>query len=105
LNQLPRQHNKMEEKKQRATRTIDLLKKERQVPAAVKENLKEFNRMKRAIRQALDEGPMTIPELAGKLGIDSADATYYVMSLRKYGLITVGEQDDMDEYFYYQLKK
>jgi predicted transcriptional regulator len=95
----------MEEKKQRATRTIDLVKKERQVPAAAKENLKQFNRMKRAIRQALDEGPMTIPELAGKLGIDTADATYYVMSLRKYGLITAGEQDDMDEYFYYQLKK
>jgi predicted transcriptional regulator len=95
----------MEEKKQRATRTIDLVKKERQVTAAVKDNLKGFNRMKRAIRQALEEGPMTIPELADKLGIDSADATYYVMSLRKYGIIAAGDQDDMDEYYYYQLKK
>jgi predicted transcriptional regulator len=95
----------MEEKKQRATRTIDLVKKERQVPAVVKDNLKQFNRMKRAIRQSLEEGPMTIPELADKLEIDRADATYYVMSLRKYGIIAVGDQDDMDEYFYYQLKK
>jgi len=61
--------------------------------------------MKRSIRQALEDGPMTIPELADKLGMDKADATYYVMSLRKYGLITAGEQDDMDEYFYYHLKK
>ncbi len=61
--------------------------------------------MKRAIRQALEDGPLTIPELAEKLDISKAEATYYLMSLRKYGLVTAGEQDDMDEYFYYQLKK
>jgi len=93
------------ENKRKTTPTLDLVKKERQVPVEVKENLKQFNRMKRAIRQALEEGPMTIPELADKLEIDKADVTYHLMSLRKYGLVTAGEQDDMDEYFYYQLKK
>jgi predicted transcriptional regulator len=94
----------MEEKK-KPLRTIDLLKKERQASAAARENLKQFNRMKRAIRKALEEGPKTIPELAEVLEISRRDATYYLMSLRKYGLVTTGEQDDMDEYFYYQLKK
>lgn len=93
------------EKKGRATPTLDLVKKERQVKAEVKENLKQYNRMKRAIRQALVEGPMTIPELADKLEIDRAEITYHLMSLRKYGAVTAGEQDDADEYFYYQLKK
>jgi predicted transcriptional regulator len=93
------------DKKQKAIRTVDQAKKERQVPAPVKENLKQFNRMKRAIRQALEEGPLTIPELAEKLNIEKDEATYYLMSMRKYGLVTAGEQDDMDEYFYYQLKK
>jgi len=93
------------EKKSSPVRTIDILKKERQVSAAVKEELKQFNRMKRTIRQALSEGPLTIPQLADKLSISRAEATYYVMSLRKYGLITAGEQDDMDEYFFYHLKK
>ena len=93
------------EKKDSPVRTIDVAKKERQVPAAVKEELKQFNRMKRSIRQALAEGPLTIPELAEKLGITKAEATYYLMSLRKYGLVTAGEQDDMDEYYVYQLKK
>ena len=93
------------EKKSKATRTLDLVKKEREVPAAVKENLKHFNRMKRTIRQALEGGPLTIPELADKLEIDRAEVTYHLMSLRKYGLVTAGEQDEMDEYFYYQLKK
>ena len=93
------------EKKDSPVRTIDIAKKERQVPAAVKEELKQFNRMKRSIRQALSEGPLTIPELADKLNITKAEATYYLMSLRKYGIVTAGEQDDMDEYYFYQLKK
>jgi predicted transcriptional regulator len=93
------------EKKNSPVRTIDIMKKERQVPTAVKEELKQFNRMKRAIRQALSEGPLTIPELADKLSVSRNEATYYVMSLRKYGIITAGEQDEMDEYFYYHLKK
>ena len=93
------------EKKSSPPRTIDIVKKERQIPAAVKEELKQFNRMKRTIRQALSEGPLTIPELADKLTISKAEATYFLMSLRKYGLVTAGEQDDMDEYYFYQLKK
>ena len=93
------------DKKNSPPRTIDIVKKERQVPAAVKEELKQFNRMKRTIRQALSEGPLTIPELADKLTISKAEATYFLMSLRKYGLVTAGEQDDMDEYYFYQLKK
>jgi DNA-directed RNA polymerase specialized sigma subunit len=93
------------EKKDSPVRTIDIAKKERQVPAAVKEELKQFNRMKRSIRQALADGPLTIPELADKLNITKAEATFYLMSLRKYGIVTAGEQDDMDEYYFYQLKK
>ncbi len=93
------------ESKKTSTRTLDVIKKERQVPAAVKEELKQYNRMKRAIRQALEDGPLRIPELAEKLSIGKDEATYYLMSLRKYGLVTTGELDEMDEYYYYQLKK
>lgn len=93
------------DKKETKSRTIDVIKKERQVPAEVKEELKQFNRMKRAIRQALEDGPLTIPELADKLEIDRDQVTYYLMSLRKYGLVSAGDQDEDDEYFYYQLKK
>ncbi len=93
------------EKKSSPPRTIDIVKKERQVPTTVKEGFRHFNRMKRAIRQALSEGPLTIPELSDKLSMSKDEATYYVMCLRKYGIITTGEQDDMDEYFFYHLKK
>ena len=93
------------EKKATSTRTTDLVKQERQVPSRVKEELKNFNRMKRAIRTALEAGPKTIPELTGELNISAAEVTYYLMSLRKYGVVETGELDDMDEYYQYQLKK
>lgn len=93
------------EKTPSKTRTIDQIKQERKVDPAVKEDLKQFNRMKRTIKQALEEGPLTIPELAEKIGADKAEVTYYLMSLRKYGIVTTGELDDMDEYYTYQLKK
>jgi predicted transcriptional regulator len=93
------------EKKTTSTPTIDQVKKEREVPASVREELKTFNRMKRSIRTALEEGPKTIPELASELDISPAEVTYYLMSLRKYGMVMTGEVNDMDEYYYYQLKK
>lgn len=93
------------EKKAASSRTIDLVKQEREVPSRVKEELKNFNRMKRAIRTALEAGPKTIPDLAGELDISAAEITYYLMSLRKYGVVETGEMDDMDEYYQYQLKK
>jgi DNA-binding transcriptional ArsR family regulator len=95
----------MNKKKAILTRTVDTIKKERRVPDHVKEELKKFNRMKREIRKALEEGPLTIPELAEKLELEKAEVTFHVMTLRKYGLIVAGEIDDMDEFYYYQLKK
>jgi predicted transcriptional regulator len=93
------------EKKDSPPRTIDIAKKERQVASTVKEELKQYNRMKRAIRHALEEGPLTIPELADKLSVGRDEVTYYLMSMRKYGFVSTGELDDMDEYFSYHLKK
>jgi predicted transcriptional regulator len=93
------------DKKTTTNRTVDLAKKDRQVPEWVKEELKHFNRMKRSIRKALEPEPKTIPMLAKELDITEAEVTYYLMSLRKYGIVETGELDDMDEYYYYQLKK
>jgi len=91
--------------KTKSNRTVDQVKQERKVPAWVREELKHFNKMKRSIRTALESGPKTIPDLARELDISPAEATYYLMSLRKYGLVETGEIDEMDEYYYYQLKK
>jgi len=86
-------------------KTVKYLREKREVPSVVKENLKEFTKMKKAILGALKESEMTIPELSKKLNIPSYDITYNVMTLHKYGFIAVGAIDDMDEYFYYKINE
>jgi predicted transcriptional regulator len=81
------------------------LRKTREVPQELKDNLKEFNRIKKAILEALKEGDLTIKQLSQELNMNRPDVVYYLMSLVKYGFVQTGEVDDMDEYFTYKLKK
>jgi predicted transcriptional regulator len=86
-------------------KTAKYLREKREVSQVVKDNLKEFNKIKKAILEALKESDLTIAELTQKLNMPKSDIVYYLMSLIKYGFVQTGEVDDMDEYFTYKLKK
>ena len=86
------------------TKTIDIIKEKRKVSEEVKNNIKAFNKLKKQIINSLKSGQKTIPEIATELDLDSADITYNLMTLLKYGFIEAGEIDDDDEYYYYKLK-
>ena len=86
-------------------KTIKYIKEMRQVPQKVKEELKSFVRIKKAILNALKEKPLTPPELAKAINMPADKAFYYLMSLQKYGFVEVDAIDDMDEYFYYKIKE
>jgi predicted transcriptional regulator len=86
-------------------KTAKYLREKQGVSQTAKDNLKEFNTIKKAILEALKESDLTIVELSQKLNISKADVVYYLMSLIKYGFVQTGEVDDMDEYFSYKLKK
>jgi predicted Rossmann fold nucleotide-binding protein DprA/Smf involved in DNA uptake len=86
-------------------KTIDIIKKTRKVSDAVKEKMKEFNKIKRPILKALETEEKTIPQIAKETGILFDVVTYHLMTLQKYGNIEAGEIDDMDEFFFYKLKK
>ncbi|MDD2525038.1 MAG: ArsR family transcriptional regulator [Bacteroidales bacterium] len=75
------------------------------VPEQAKENLKEFNRIKKLMLEALAQEDLTIKQLTDKLNMPSDEVVYHLMSLVKYGLVATGDVDDMDEYFTYKLKK
>lgn len=76
------------------------------VPEQAKENLKEFNQIKRKIVDALaDEAELTVKQVAEKLEMPVHETMYYMMSLVKYGIVKAAEIDDMDEYFTYKLNK
>ena len=71
----------------------------------VKEKVKEFARIKRAILKALETGPKTIPETAEITGMPLPVVTYNLMSCRKYGLIEETKNVTEDDYYVYELKK
>ncbi len=85
-------------------KTARYLKEKHPVPRTVTEHLKYFTRTKKSILNTLKEGDMTVPQIAEKLKIPTEEVMFQLMSLLKYGLVTTGEIDDMDEYFYYQIK-
>lgn len=85
-------------------KTIKYIKEKRTVPKAVKDELKQFNQMKKALLSALKESPKTIPQLAEILQLPKDVVMFNLMSLLKYGFVEAGEIDDKDEYFYYKIK-
>jgi len=92
-----------EEKKKQLT--VTLMKEKRTVPDEVKEKSKKFVRMRKAIKASLKEGPKSIPQLVEEMKLPTDVVTYYVMSLNKFGDIAVGELDEDDEYYSYELPK
>ena len=86
-------------------KTAKYLRDKQGVPERVKEELKEYNRVKKAITGALKEEELTIAQLSEKLQMDKSEVMYYIMSLVKYGIVAIGEIDDMDEYYTYKLVK
>ena len=91
----------MNEKK----KTVDEMKKKREVSAGLREKVKEFNRVKKLIIEELKTEPKTIPEIAEGSGLKKREVTYHLMSLMKYGQVEVDRMDDMDEYYYYRARR
>ena len=71
------------------------------VPEKNLEYSKEVSRVRRAVLEALKEGPGTVPEIAGKTGLPADKVFWHLMSLRKYGKVC--EIEDVDEYVRYGL--
>jgi hypothetical protein len=86
-------------------KTFRIMREKREISQHTKDNLKNFNTIKKEICDALKERDMTIEELSQKLRRPKHDIVYYLMSLIKYDFIKTGAIDDMDEYFSYKLNK
>ncbi len=86
-------------------KTVAHMKAKREVPDSLRKQVKEFNRIKKTILNVLEPGPMTIPEIAGKTGLEPETVTYSLMTMRKFGTVETDRMDDMDEYYYYRVKE
>ena len=87
------------------TKTINIIRETRTVPAHVQEGRKKYVRIRKAIMEALKEEGKTIPQIAEATQLPLAETTYYLMTLLKFGDVEVEGIDDMDEYYIYKLVK
>jgi DNA-directed RNA polymerase specialized sigma subunit len=85
-------------------KTAKILRDKQGVSQQAKDNLKEFNQIKKKMLEALSEGEMTISQLSEKIEMPKDEVVYYLLTLVKYGFVQTGEVDDMDEYYNYKLK-
>lgn len=86
-------------------KTIDIMKQKREVPESVKQNIKEFNAMKKKILATMQTEHKSVPQIAKELQLPLDAVTFHLMTLQKFGFVEVSELDDMDEYYFYKLKK
>ena len=87
------------------TKTINIIKETRKVPTHVTEGRKKYVQIRKAILETLKTEGKTIPQIATDTNIALSETTYYLMTLQKFGEVTVEGIDDMDEYYIYKLKK
>ena len=86
-------------------KTIDIIKQKREVSESVKQNIKDFNALKRKILKTMESEQKSIPQIAQEIEQPLDIVTFHLMSLQKFGFVEVSDLDDMDEYYYYKLKK
>ena len=86
-------------------KTIDEMKKRRTVPGELRERVKRYAKIRKAILGELKSEPMTIPQIAERTGLGLETITYHLMTLRKFGEVETGDMDDMDEYYFYRIKE
>jgi len=65
------------------------------------ELIKEQNTLRKPIRQALKDGPRTIPELAEATSMPSTEVLWHVTAMKRRGIVV--ETDKDGEYYRYQL--
>ena len=67
-----------------------------------REVIREEPLMHRPIRDALADGPLTIPGIAAAIGYPTEETVYWVMGMRRYGHLDELEEADDDGYFPYR---
>ena len=66
-----------------------------------REVIREELRCTRSIMAALADGPLTVPQIAERIGHPADEVVYWVMGMRRYGhLVELPDEDD-EGYFPY----
>jgi len=95
----------MNTKRQRKKLTVEVIKKEREIPKEAVKKAQEYTKIKKQILKSLKSGPKTIPEIAKETGMDTYTVMWYLMTLRKYGEVKETEEVTPDGYYKYEIPR
>ena len=73
-------------------------------PRNIREVMRDEMVMRTKIVAILNDGAMTIPSVAEALGSPTTEVVYWMMAMRRYGLIEEVGRPDEDGFFLYELK-
>ena len=73
------------------------------ITAELKAHFSEQQRIRKLLREELEGGPRTIPQLAVACGLDGSVVVWHVMAMRRYGLVSEGAEQN--SYLLYALKE
>jgi predicted Rossmann fold nucleotide-binding protein DprA/Smf involved in DNA uptake len=93
---------KLSDKQKAGLKELRALKGEEKA-ARLKETMNMTRKGKKAVKKALEEKPLTVPEIAEKTDLPTRQVLWLLTSLRKYGEVKDGELDG--DYPRYELVK
>jgi predicted transcriptional regulator len=94
---------KKEDARHRGTMLKRLREEHRETVERTQALLKEQNAIRKQIRQAMKDGPKTVPEVAEATDLSSDQVLWHITAMKKYNLINEVEMNG--EYYQYQLSE
>jgi hypothetical protein len=71
-------------------------------PRPVREIIREEHIMRARILRLLEDGGLTIPEIAERLGAPTHEVTFWIMGMRKYGWVREDKEVTDEGYYRYE---
>ncbi len=68
-----------------------------------RETARQESTMRREVLECLRGGPKTIPEVARSLGIETHEATWWIMGYVRYGFVRATDEVTEDGYYKYAI--
>jgi hypothetical protein len=68
----------------------------------IREVIREEPVMRSRILKALDDGPLTVPEIAQAIDAPTGEVVLWVMGMRRYGWLAEIKGSTVDGYFQYE---
>ncbi len=84
------------------TETFKKKRETHEVSQKAKNNLKEYNSIKKKVLEAFGSEELNVPQVAEKIGMSKDETNYYVMTMLKFNMLQVVCMDDNDEFFIYK---